>query len=209
MRTIRGLMVVMGALLGLSSMVMAADLAPAALTAPEQVVAHTTQRGQDVPIYFLGEVDAPNTAEGLDGFAIHVAYVLRAWTAQSSFEAIANLCHTPDGAKWGALILTIHSHSASPRTDACPDGMVASGVNEHSHPQHMTYPPNAIDKLFLQHPDVTRVATLPDTFSDADYAQPGYMVGYRELHFQNGVGTVRTVWKMTEPEPTATDLAAR
>lgn len=165
------------------------------------VVAHTTVKGHDVPVYLVGEVEAPATAGGVDDFAVRMAYVLKAWTADHRVEAIANLCRTPDGSRFGAVILTIKAHASSPQTDACPAGFVMTGANIHSHPQNPTYAPNAIDRLFLMHPDVERVGTEPDTFSDADYKRPGYMVGAHALHFQNGPGTARDIWDMSKPNP--------
>ncbi|MGB3840405.1 MAG: hypothetical protein WA930_14995 [Rhodanobacter sp.] len=166
------------------------------------VVAHATMRGQDVPVYRIGEVQADDTPAGMDGFAIRVAYVLRAWTEKNKVEAVANFCRSADGKRWGAVLLTIYSHKSSPHTNACPENMAAVGVDEHSHPQHQTYKPNAVDRLFLVNPYVDRVVTLPDTFSPADYEHAGYMVGARALHYQDGPAHERVVWRMSQPEPT-------
>lgn len=168
-------------------------------------------RGHAVPIYEIGEVEADDTPQGMDGFAIRVAYVLHAWTQAHGVEAIGNLCRTPDAKGWGTLLLTIYAHTSSPRTDACPAGMQASGVDIHSHPQRWRYPVNAIDRLFLRDGllDADRVATEPDVYSPDDLQAPGYLVGQMKLHFQDGRGHQRIVWNLTHPGPVGNGIGGR
>ena len=167
------------------------------------VVAHATVRGHDVPVYRIGELEAADTQQGMDGFAIRVAYALHAWTREHGVEAIGNLCRTPDGTRWGSVLLTVYAHAASPRTNACPAGMQAVGVDVHSHPQRQRYSVNSIDRLFLRDDLMYQamVATRPDAFSADDYAQPGYVVGRIHLQFQEGRGRDRIVWDMGRPQP--------
>jgi len=169
----------------------------------DPVVAHATLRGHDIPVYRIGEVQAPDTPGGMEAFAVRVAYVLRAWTATHGVEAIGNLCRTPDGARWGTVLLTVGAHVASPVTNACPDGMLATGVDIHSHPQHQQYRPNAIDQVFLgrSFSGDERINTFPDRFSDDDFVHPGYMVGRNGLHYQGGRDAVRLVRDLREPVP--------
>ena len=163
------------------------------------VVAHATVRGHDVPVYRIGELRAPDTPAGMDGFAVRVAYVLRAWTQEHGVEAIGNLCRTPDGTQWGAMLLTIGAHVASPVTNACPTGMLATGVDIHSHPQRQHYRANAVDQIFLGRLPSRPVTTRPDTFSPDDYGHPGYMVGRVGLHYQHGLQRTRLVRDMRLP----------
>ena len=168
------------------------------------VVAHVTVRNHDVIVYKIGEVEAPNTDKGVDGFAIDVAYWLHEWTKEHGVEAIGNLCHTPDGKRWGTILLTIYAHTTSPRTELCPDGMVLSGSDIHSHPQRHTYPVNFVDQLFLHNGLMTesKIATEPDVFSPEDYQDPDdYLVGQFKLHHEHGFGTSTVVWNMHDPKP--------
>jgi hypothetical protein len=166
------------------------------------VVAHATVRGKDVPVYQLGEVQADNTPQGMDGFAITAGSVLHAWTAAHGVEAIGNLCHTPDGKRWGAVVLTIYAHTSSPITNACPEGMTSTGVTIHSHPQRHRYSVNPVDRLFLRNRAASTISTWPDKFSPDDFAAgPGYMIGQMALHFQDGQGHVRTVATMKDIPP--------
>jgi hypothetical protein len=178
----------------------------------EPVVAHATMRGHDIPVYRIGEVQAPDTPGGMEAFAVRVAYVLRAWTATHGVEAIGNLCRTPDGSRWGTVLLTVGAHVASPVTNACPDGMLVTGVDIHSHPQHQQYRPNAIDQVFLGRSFTgdERINTRPDQFSDDDFVHPGYMVGRTGLHYQGGRDEVRLVRDLRAPPPAwAADDARR
>ncbi|TAN00521.1 MAG: hypothetical protein EPN40_03820 [Rhodanobacteraceae bacterium] len=184
---------------------------PAAQPDKGEVVARDSVRGYAVPIYEIGEIEADNTPQGMDGFAIRVAYVLHAWTREHGVEAIGNLCHTRDGQHWGTLLLTIYAHTASPRTDACPTGMQSSGVDIHSHPQRWRYPVNAVDRLFLHDGllDAGHVSTQPDVYSPDDLQAPGYLAGQMKLHFQDGRGHQRIVWNMATPEPVVAKIGAR
>jgi hypothetical protein len=176
------------------------------------IVAHATMRGHDVPVYRIGEVLAPDAPGGMETFAVRVAYVLRGWTRTHGVEAIGNLCRTPDGSRWGTVLLTVDAHVASPVTNACPDGMLATGVDIHSHPQHQRYRPNAIDQLFLGRSFTgdERINTFPDQFSDDDFVHPGYMVGRSGLHYQGGRDAIRLVRDLREPAPAwASDDARR
>lgn len=92
-------------------------------SADGSIVAHAQVRGQDVPVYRIAELQAADTPQGMDGFAIRVAYALQAWSSRNGVEASGNLCRTPDGARWGTVLVTVHAHAASPRTNACPVGM--------------------------------------------------------------------------------------
>lgn len=166
-----------------------------------EIVAHATVHGHDVPVYRIGELRAPDTPAGMDGFAVRVAYVLRAWTREHGVEAIGNLCRTPDGTQWGTVLLTIGAHVASPVTNACPVGMLATGVDIHSHPQRQQYRANAVDQIFLERLPSRLVTTRPDTFSPDDYVHPGYMVGRLGLHYQHGPDRVRLVRDMRLPLP--------
>lgn len=165
------------------------------------IVGHYRVRRTDLPIYQVAEIEADNTTEGMDGFAKKVAPVLYAWTkAHYGVEANGNICHTPDGTRWGVRLLTWNAHTGSPRTNACPAGMVTTGVDIHSHPQKHTYLPNGVDHLFLHYGlgGSDLVGTEPDTYSPEDLANgPGYLVGAVALHFQDGKGNVRIV----EPLP--------
>ncbi len=165
------------------------------------VVAHATVHGHDVPVYRIGELHAPDTPAGMDGFAVRVAYRLRAWTGEHGVEAIGNICRTPDGTQWGTVLLTVGAHVASPVTNACPAGMFATGVDIHSHPQRQHYRANAVDQIFLERLPCRQVTTQPDTFSPDDYGHPGYMVGRLGLHFQHGPDRVRLVRDMRLPAP--------
>jgi len=165
------------------------------------VVAQATVHGHDVPVYRIGELRAPDTSAGMDGFAVRVAYVLRAWTREHGVEAIGNLCRTPDGTTWGTVLLTVGAHVASPVTNACPLGMLATGVDIHSHPQRQHYRANAVDQIFLGRLPCRLVTTRPDTFSPDDYGHPGYMVGRIGLHYQHGLDRVRLVRDMRLPPP--------
>jgi hypothetical protein len=175
------------------------------------VIAHARMRGQDVPVYRIAELQAADTPQGMDGFAIRVAYALQAWTRQNGVEASGNLCRTPDGARWGTVLVTVHAHAVSPRTNACPAGMRATGVDIHSHPQRQRYAVNRIDRLFLG--DGLRyqsqIATRPDRFSAADYAHPGYLVGRIWLHYQQRDDQDRRVWNMGKPQPVPEPLGLR
>lgn len=157
------------------------------------VVAHASVRGHDVPVWRIGELRALDTPAGMDGFAMRVADVLRAWTRRHGVEAIGNLCRTPDGLQWGTTLLTIGAHVASPVTDACPVGMLATGVDIHTHPQRQHYRPNAVDALFIGHVTGGVVTTLPDQFGPDDFGHPGYMVGRVGLHYQHGIDRIRLV----------------
>ncbi|WP_017462376.1 hypothetical protein [Dyella ginsengisoli] len=174
------------------------------------VVAHATVHGHDVPVYRIGELHAPDTSAGMDGFAVRVAYVLRAWTREHGVEAIGNLCRTPDGSAWGTVLLTVGAHVASPVTNACPPGMLATGVDIHSHPQRQHYRANAVDQIFLGRLPCREVTTQPDTFGPDDYGRPGYMVGRLGLHFQHGLDRVRLVRDMRlSPPVTPSDESRR
>lgn len=165
------------------------------------VVAVARVRGQELPVYRIGELRAPDTPAGMDGFAVRVAYVLRGWTRAHGVEAIGNLCRTPDGGEWGTTLLTIGAHVASPVTHACPVGMLATGVDIHSHPQRQHYRANAVDEIFLGRVSGGAVTTRPDTFGPDDYGHPGYMVGRVGLHYQHGLDRVRLVRDMRLPPP--------
>lgn len=168
------------------------------------VIAHASVHGREIPVYRIAEVRAPDTPRGMDGFAIRVAYTLRAWTARHGVEAIGNLCRTPDGRHWGTVLLTIDAHVASPVTNACPAGMRATGVDIHSHPPRQHYRANAIDRLFITRicSGIDEMTTRPDSFSPADYGHPGYMVGATRLHYQAGPEATRVVWNLSAPMPT-------
>lgn len=171
-----------------------------------EIVAQVQQRGHTIPIYQIGEMEEANTAQGMDGYAIQVAYVLHAWTRAHGVEAIGNLCRSPDGARWGSVFLTMYAHTTSPRTDACPAGMKPSGVDIHSHPQRHRYPVNDVDRWFLQNGlmGADYVSTRPDVFSPDDMQAPGYLVGQISLHYQDGHdGQGRIVWHMHNQEPAA------
>lgn len=144
----------------------------------------------------IGEQEAPDTPQGMDGFAEQVATVLHAWTKVHGVEAIGNLCRNTDGTRWGTVLLTVYAHASSPRTNACPDGMTSTGVTIHSHPQRRIHMVNPVDRLFLVDGLMaeSKIATYPDEYS-ADYlnAGPGYLVGLRALHFQDGHGHQRIV----------------
>jgi len=180
-------------------------------SADGSIVAHAQVRGQDVPVYRIAELQAADTPQGMDGFAIRVAYALQAWSRRNGVEASGNLCRTPDGARWGTVLVTVHAHAASPRTNACPAGMQATGVDIHSHPQRQRYAVNDTDRLFLgeglRYQD--QVATRPDTFSPADYAHPGYLVGRLWLHYQERQDQDRRVWSMGKPQPAWEPLLPR
>ena len=165
------------------------------------VVALAKVRGHDVPVYRIGELRAADTPSGMDGFAVRVAYVLRGWTREHGVEAIGNLCRTPDGREWGTTLLTVGAHVASPVTNACPAGMLATGVDIHSHPQRQHYRANAVDEIFVGRVPGGTVATRPDTFGPDDYGHPGYMVGRIGLHYQHGLDRVRLVRDMRLPPP--------
>ena len=165
------------------------------------VVALARVRGHEVPVYRIGELRAPDTPTGMDGFAVRVAYVLRGWTREHGVEAIGNLCRTPDGREWGTTLLTVGAHVASPVTNACPAGMLATGVDIHSHPQRQHYRANAVDELFVGRVPGGTVTTRPDTFGPDDYGHPGYMVGRIGLHYQHGLDRVRLVRDMRLPAP--------
>lgn len=81
----------------------------------------------------------------------------------------------------------------------------------HSHPQRQRYAVNGTDRLFLgdglRYQD--QVATRPDTFSPADYAHPGYLVGRVWLHYQERQGQDRRVWSMGKPQPAWEPLLPR
>lgn len=161
------------------------------------VVAHFKVRRTNLPVYQVAVLEADNTPQGMDGFAEYVAPVLHAWTRDHfGSEAIGNICHTPDGSRWGVLVLTIYAHTSSPRTQACPAGMVLAGADIHSHPQKTRYLANGVDRLFL-HVGLDRdnqVGTVPDQYSPDDLnAGPGYLVGGVVLHFQDGHGNERIV----------------
>ena len=165
------------------------------------IVAHATMRGHDLPVYRIGELRASDTPAGMDGFAVRVAYVLRAWTQAHGVEAIGNLCRTPDGTQWGTMLLTIGAHVASPVSNACPAGMLATGVDLHSHPQRQHYRANAVDQLFLGRRPSGLVTTRPDDFGPDDFGHPGYMVGRVGLHYQRGLRRMRLVRDMRLPPP--------
>jgi hypothetical protein len=167
------------------------------------VIAHATVHGHEIPVYRIAELQAPATSRGMDGFAIRVAYALRAWTGRHGVEAIGNLCRTPDGRHWGTVLLTIDAHVASPVTNACPAGMRSAGVDIHSHPPRQHYRANAVDRLFIARlcSGIDEMTTRPDSFSPADYGHPGYMVGTMRLHYQAGLGTSRVVWNLSAPMP--------
>lgn len=167
------------------------------------VIAHATVRGHEIPVYRIAELQAPATSRGMDGFAIGVAYLLRAWTGRHGVEAIGNLCRTPDGRRWGTVLLTIDAHVASPVTNACPAGMHATGVDIHSHPPRQHYRANTVDRLFITRicSGIEDMTTRPDSFSPADYGHPGYMVGATQLHYQAGPEAIRVVWNLSAPMP--------
>lgn len=166
-------------------------------------IAHAAWRGHDIPVYRIGELEAANTPQGMDGFAIRVARVLHAWTRDHAAEATGNLCRTADGTRWGAVLLTIHAHAVSPLTDACPAGMENTGTTITSRLQRQHFRASATDRLFLPpalaHADA--IATRPDSFSADVYARPGYLVGRFWLHFQDGKGLGRRVWNMRKNQP--------
>lgn len=196
-----------GLVFGLVSMVaLATAHADTAPSFAGEVVAQVTVRGRPVNVYQVAEVKAPGTPDGTKAFAITMAYWLHDWTAKNGVEAIANLCHTADGKTWGARVLTIYAHTTSPITQACPTGMVLSGVNIHSHPQLPAYRANAVDKLFLRQ-ELRRnpiIGTEPDSFSDADFHNgAGYMVGAQSLNWNDGHWHASVVWDMSKPDPTA------
>lgn len=165
------------------------------------LVALARVRGHELPVYRIGELRAPDTPAGMDGFAVRVAYVLRGWTREHGVEAIGNLCRTPGGGEWGTTLLTVGAHVASPVTNACPAGMLATGVDIHSHPQRQHYRANAVDEIFLGRVPGGAVTTRPDTFGLDDYGHPGYMVGRIGLHYQHGLDRVRLVRDMRLPAP--------
>lgn len=167
-------------------------------------VGNVMVRGRPVPVYQVAEIEANSTSDGIQGFAIQVAYWLHQWTAVHAVEAIANLCHTPHGKEWGARVLTVYAHTSSPITNACPNGMVLSTWAIHSHPQGTRYRANAVDKLFLRQElrDNPIIGTQPDDFSVADFqAGHGYMVGATGLHLNDGKWHATQIWNMNKPDP--------
>ena len=85
-------------LLLMSGTSMASNLVP---SFEGQVVSEVTVRHMPIKVYQVAELTAPNTSKGMEGFAIQLAYWLHDWTAAHDVEAIANLCHSPDGTQWG------------------------------------------------------------------------------------------------------------
>lgn len=160
-------------------------------------------RNKPVTVYELATITAPATDQGMNGFAKQVGYWLHEWTRTHGVEAIGNLCHTPDNKTWGTIILTIYAHTTSPKTNACPQGMINSGTTIHSHPQRHRYQVNSVDRLFLH--DGLRaeneIATWPDRYSPEDLAEgPGYLVGLLALHYQDGRGHIHRVKYLNTPE---------
>lgn len=160
------------------------------------VIAHVTVRHQDIPVYQLTQIEAANTPQGMDGFAEKVAVFLHTWTRAHGVEASGNICRSKDKSSWGVVLLTIGAHTSSPITNVCPDGMTKTGVTIHSHPQRHIYTVNFVDRAFLINGLMaeSKIATYPDEYSGDDLnAGPGYLVGLRSLHFQDGHDHQRVV----------------
>ena len=136
-------------------------------------------------------LDAPDEAT----FARRAGASLSRYSGRTGFEACADICRSPQGT-FGALPVSIGAHAACSTLRQCPKGMKPTGRLLHSHPTEARFVANEVD-FYLQgkpfRPDTWWTAGDPGLFSDADYAEPGYMIVYGQVWFQRGPGTDQRV----------------
>ena len=178
-------------------LLMAASLQVTAQEREGTVIAVFEMKGTPVSIYRLGEVQA-STADtpSMDAFAAKVGEELRTFTAANGVEGCATICKAKDGSAWGAVLTSIYSQAACPRTSACPKGMEETSEDIHSHLHQLTYEPTELDKLFLyrQYKAGQKVGTDPNYFSEGDFeGGHGYMVSKTRLMHQAGPRRIRQV----------------
>ena len=134
-------------------------------------------------------------------FARKIGRGLQRFTNRTGTEACADLCRSPQGA-WGAIPVSIGAHAACSTLRECPEGMTPVGRMIHSHPDAAGFEPNAVDFALRNKPLIEGMwwnAGDPTLFSDADYAEPGYLVVQGHLYFQAGRGTERRLGPVDAP----------
>lgn len=132
-------------------------------------------------------LEAPDEAT----FVRRAGATLSRYSGRTGFEACADICRAPDGT-FGILPVSIGAHAACSTLRRCPKGMRLTGRFLHSHPTETRFLANEVD-FYLQgkpyQPNTWWTAGDPGLFSEVDYAEPGYMIVYGQVWFQNGVGT--------------------
>ena len=104
-----------------------------------------------ISVFSLGEVTS-SPGESLPEFLKRAGGKMSAWSAQTGFEACANICKNAKG-RLGLSVTTNQSHVVCVIVDHCPKGFEALTVREtvHTHPKQKstTYTVSVTDKKFL------------------------------------------------------------